>query len=1350
MAISTIAGLAQAIGYAIATETFKWIVFAKFFALGAGLSIVSRALAPKPNIGAQMLGITQTTREPAGSRKIVYGQMRVGGQVVFISNTGDDNKYLHMAIVFASHEIESYEEIWFNDKQVWTASGGFQSDWGTYVTIDRKFGTAGQDASQQLEDANVLWTENHTLSGMAYIAFSLEWNADKFPQGVPNISAVLKGKKVYDPRSSTTAWSQNPALCLRDYMLDEKYGLGEVAANIDSTAFNAAANLCDEQVSIDAGGTQDRYQCNGVIDTGNQIKANIEQLLSSMGGKLTYSSGKYFVDGAEYKTPTYTFTEADIISDIQTQTKQSRRGGYNGVKGIFVSEEKDYKVLDYPAQILKTNAGNFVTGTTYKILFVGDTDFTAIGASSNNVGVEFTATGAGSGTGTASKSIVDDGAQINLDMPLPLVTNNLQAQRLAKIALLKSRQQIVISMSVNLKGLQVKVGDTIQVTNDRLSYDQKVFEVIDYSLILEDGDQLGVSLTCIETAAALYDWTTADEEDFLSGGELTLYDGRDVDNVTNLSLTEIGLRGPDGGVSSAVELTWDENTNAFVELYKIRYNKTGTTDYFYVSTREARVYISGLDITSNYDFRVQAENLVGVSSSGTTLSNQELNGDQTAPSVPTSVTLTAGINVITCEWTNPTDIDLAHVEVHVTTSSTTPAVGASPTAKISGEEYIAVGLSTDTRYFHLRSVDYSGNKSGYTAAVSTTSLTVTESDLDPTIVTGIEVVSTLPAAGYEGEVVYLTTDEKLYRYNGSSWTVAVDGNDITANSITGGKIQAGAIGTSLLAVGAIGGTVVTGTKIYHGAGTFNSAGTPFYLDDGGDFSLKDKLSFDSSASTLTVDGTIRADILDVVDATIAGNFTANNIAEGIVFGESLNTHAIAEIEDYLFDLTTKFNYKNGALADIDSSAATITSGSVSHNATAKVRFEFVFNAAWDSWGNQYTFSTNDDKATVKFEHKKSTASTWTTVYTATITAIKTDTADGHIFTVNAREFYELTGLASGTYEFRCTLQSVNTGVSYWQLAEPEPQTFYFSVYEVSSRSLALTNLVEAVNGIAFGATSAHQLFELGPSSVGLRITSSGPYIEFNDLGSNHAEIGCLAGNLTLSASGTQIVELKSTNDVDISANTLLGDSLDVRINSSTGTSIFEGNSTDYVLRNNVGTSATLQLGGSSTRYTWNTARFSGAADNTYDLGSSSVRWRDAYVAGGVTTTSDDRLKQQVRDISDAEARVAVAAKGLLKAYKYNDAVEAKGAEARWHIGIIAQDLKAAFEAEGLDAHDYGMFMWNEWWEADVWIEEADHPDGGYSELRTWSVQADAPDNAVRKDQYAIRYGELLAFIIASI
>ena len=51
---------------------------------------------------------------------------------------------------------------------------------------------------------------------------------------------------------------------------------------------------------------------------------------------------------------------------------------------------------------LNHTAGAFITDTNYTILTVGSTDFTAIGASANTVGVTFKATGAGSGSGTAT------------------------------------------------------------------------------------------------------------------------------------------------------------------------------------------------------------------------------------------------------------------------------------------------------------------------------------------------------------------------------------------------------------------------------------------------------------------------------------------------------------------------------------------------------------------------------------------------------------------------------------------------------------------------------------------------------------------------------------------------------------------------------------------------------------------------------------------------------------------------------------------------------------------------------------------------------------------------------------
>jgi len=127
-------------------------------------------------------------------------------------------------------------------------------------------------------------------------------------------------------------------------------------------------------------------------------------------------------------------------------------------------------------------------------------------------------------------------------------------------------------------------------------------------------------------------------------------------------------------------------------------------------------------------------------------------------------------------------------------------------------------------------------------------------------------------------------------------------------------------------------------------------------------------------------------------------------------------------------------------------------------------------------------------------------------------------------------------------------------------------------------------------------------------------------------------------------------------------------------------------------------------------------------DASLDLGSSSVRFKDIYRSGSTYSTSDRNKKQDIRDLTDAEARVATVAKGSLKAFRYIDSVEAEGDEANIHFGIIAQDLKAAFEAEGLNANDYQVFK--------------------------TSTYTD--DDGVEQTTYSICYENLLAFIIAAI
>ena len=126
-----------------------------------------------------------------------------------------------------------------------------------------------------------------------------------------------------------------------------------------------------------------------------------------------------------------------------------------------------------------------------------------------------------------------------------------------------------------------------------------------------------------------------------------------------------------------------------------------------------------------------------------------------------------------------------------------------------------------------------------------------------------------------------------------------------------------------------------------------------------------------------------------------------------------------------------------------------------------------------------------------------------------------------------------------------------------------------------------------------------------------------------------------------------------------------------------------------------------------------------AQDDLIDLGRSAARFDDIYATNGTINTSDATEKQSIEELSEAETRVAQTCKGLIRKFKWNSAVEKKGSEARYHFGVIAQDLQAAFAVEGLDAGDYGLFVSSTW----------------------------TDDNGVEQTKLGVRYTELLAFII---
>jgi hypothetical protein len=170
-----------------------------------------------------------------------------------------------------------------------------------------------------------------------------------------------------------------------------------------------------------------------------------------------------------------------------------------------------------------------------------------------------------------------------------------------------------------------------------------------------------------------------------------------------------------------------------------------------------------------------------------------------------------------------------------------------------------------------------------------------------------------------------------------------------------------------------------------------------------------------------------------------------------------------------------------------------------------------------------------------------------------------------------------------------------------------------------------------------------------------------------------------------------------------------------------------------------GATITLSPGGSA-KIAVNTSNiFFPNSDNSVACGSGSNRWSIVYAANGTINTSDANEKQQIQDVTAAEKAVGQALKGMMKSFKFNDAVAKKGDGARIHFGIIAQDVKAAFEAQGLDAEKYGVFC------SDTWYEVNGKTNDSNSNMYT----KDSP-GAVERTRLGVRYDELFALIIGSL
>jgi hypothetical protein len=153
-------------------------------------------------------------------------------------------------------------------------------------------------------------------------------------------------------------------------------------------------------------------------------------------------------------------------------------------------------------------------------------------------------------------------------------------------------------------------------------------------------------------------------------------------------------------------------------------------------------------------------------------------------------------------------------------------------------------------------------------------------------------------------------------------------------------------------------------------------------------------------------------------------------------------------------------------------------------------------------------------------------------------------------------------------------------------------------------------------------------------------------------------------------------------------------------------------------------------------------------DNTISCGSASFRYTIVYATTGTINTSDANYKEQIQSLEAAELRVATAVKGLIKKFKWKDAVAKKGDAARIHVGVIAQEVEAAFVAEGLDPTKYALFCEDTWWEKAIPNPAfGNNPTAPETLMERYDTYEEGGIECKRK---GIRYDQLLAFVIAAL
>lgn len=327
---------------------------------GGGGATRQAEIAAAPANGQRTIPIAQAVPP----RRMAFGRCRTGGALFFQDN---DNPFLYIGTLLSDGPIEGVEAVYFGDVQIPLDGSGNAASGSAYFgnfSVEYGTGASTQAASVMLSAAFPSQVDaNFRQQGVARAVAKLDWGADSTEHNTlwaNSIAPNYLGKwlKVYDPRASghvvdnpaTWAYSSNPALCIA-HALRHAWTVAIPHTSIDWDTVTAAANVCDETITY-GGSSVKLFELAGLFQAGADYGVQIQEMLSSCGGAISYRGGKYRIRADAARASVWTVTDDDVIALGEFQFGTEKRAKFNTISARYFDANDSGLEHTTPAHVI--------------------------------------------------------------------------------------------------------------------------------------------------------------------------------------------------------------------------------------------------------------------------------------------------------------------------------------------------------------------------------------------------------------------------------------------------------------------------------------------------------------------------------------------------------------------------------------------------------------------------------------------------------------------------------------------------------------------------------------------------------------------------------------------------------------------------------------------------------------------------------------------------------------------------------------------------------------------------------------------------------------------------------------